>query len=632
MKRSRTGDPDPDATGCLETTHTRAIILTKHVVADHVDLGHLRKTICEEVEAVSIAMRSGSRFLEMQLRLVLADNLGVMPAGFPWKLFCCQAFAAMQTKANPLKPAPMYWEAKRAWMLLTNKPGYPPQITLQAPNSLTFESNAYYRTLLCNYSKVSLCAHVFWTFRFVYPGLWNNLKDVLTTPTSKSAVGSMAILRLALPKDHLDIIDASLHLRLVKFSDNVLDQATNIRWSCLGILDAESAKFPEGKPMRGSKGRLWTLHPKFFPIVPQCRQASRFITLDKQWAWKFFGISKTDTDKNKDVGIASLFSRGVVEGLGHGFDGFPATIKTDGVQLHIPFVRKREVLKSSIEWKRSCWGDGDQDTPSMSHAELMDALGSRNPRGLFHIQATEGLDKDHPALVGAIGIDPGVRNLVTSSLGVKVTREDYYGGCRRKPAKVRGKKRKRRKGWTHSTGAKPARVAAAEASMKASMKGVGQKWDDFNRNLVAWLSCAETLRKYYGSKTWRCSRAARGGGLRRATAVVVARVVPNQQVLVAFGNYQGRRCQHGDKAGPVAVKGLRRALARQRVVIVVDEFRTTLMHHKCGEEMTVCPEDPHEKVCPKHGKVDRDVNAGLNIREVVVEHVVSRRRPSYLRR
>jgi len=30
--------------------------------------------------------------------------------------------------------------------------------------------------------------------------------------------------------------------------------------------------------------------------------------------------------------------------------------------------------------------------------------------------------------------------------------------------------------------------------------------------------------------------------------------------------------------------------------------------------------------------VDRDVNAGLNIREVVVEHVVSGCRPSYLRR
>jgi hypothetical protein len=73
------------------------------------------------------------------------------------------------------------------------------------------------------------------------------------------------------------------------------------------------------------------------------------------------------------------------------------------------------------------------------------------------------------------------------------------------------------------------------------------------------------------------------GGLRRAVAVVVARVVPNQQVLRALGN------QHGDKAGPVPVKGLRRALAPQRVVIVVDDLRTPVMHHKCGEEMTVCP-------------------------------------------
>jgi transposase len=46
--------------------------------------------------------------------------------------------------------------------------------------------------------------------------------------------------------------------------------------------------------------------------------------------------------------------------------------------------------------------------------------------------------------------------------------------------------------------------------------------------------------------------------------------------------------------------------------------------------MTVCPEDRHEKICPRHGQVDRDVNAGLNIREVLVEHVKSGSRPSYL--
>jgi hypothetical protein len=58
--------------------------------------------------------------------------------------------------------------------------------------------------------------------------------------------------------------------------------------------------------------------------------------------------------------------------------------------------------------------------------------------------------------------------------------------------------------------------------------------------------------------------------------------------------------------------------------------KRVLTHHQCGLEMTVCPEDRHEKICPRHGQVDRDVNAGLNIREVLVEHVKSGSRPSYL--
>jgi transposase len=55
------------------------------------------------------------------------------------------------------------------------------------------------------------------------------------------------------------------------------------------------------------------------------------------------------------------------------------------------------------------------------------------------------LDEDNPALVGAIGIDPGVKNLVPSSTGVKVTRQDYYGTCRHKKRIKKDKKTRRRK-------------------------------------------------------------------------------------------------------------------------------------------------------------------------------------------
>ncbi len=44
------------------------------MVAEHVDLSRLREHIDKEVEAVSIAIKCGSRFLEMQVRLVLSDS------------------------------------------------------------------------------------------------------------------------------------------------------------------------------------------------------------------------------------------------------------------------------------------------------------------------------------------------------------------------------------------------------------------------------------------------------------------------------------------------------------------------------------------------------------------------------
>ncbi len=97
----------------------------------------------------------------------------------------------------------------------------------------------------------------------------------------------------------------------------------------------------------------------------------------------------------------------------------------------------------------------------------MDALRSSNPRGLFHIQLPELLDEDNPALVGAIRIDPAVKNLVTSSTGVKVTRQYYYGTCRHKKRikkNKKNKKKKTRRVWTHSKrGVKPQSVRDAEA-------------------------------------------------------------------------------------------------------------------------------------------------------------------------
>jgi hypothetical protein len=51
------------------------------------------------------------------------------------------------------------------------------------------------------------------------------------------------------------------------------------------------------------------------------------------------GLKRADKDGTRDVGIGTLFHKRVWEQRGHGFDGFPQTIKTNGVEVHIPFLK-----------------------------------------------------------------------------------------------------------------------------------------------------------------------------------------------------------------------------------------------------------------------------------------------------
>jgi hypothetical protein len=56
-------------------------------------------------------------------------------------------------------------------------------------------------------------------------------------------------------------------------------------------------------------------------------------------------------------------------------------------------------------------------------------------------------------------------------------------------------------------------------------------------------------------------------------------------IVVMFGgSYSGRGCMRGDTGGPAPIKALRRAIARQRIEVVVDEFRSTITHSTCGTD------------------------------------------------
>ena len=90
----------------------------------------------------------------------------------------------------------------------------------------------------------------------------------------------------------------------------------------------------------------------------------------------------------------------------------------------------------------------------------------------------------------------------------------------------------------------------------------------------------------------------------------------------------------------MCVKGIKRALAKHRRVVLISEFNTTKMHHTCQKELTENAEDRHEKTCLhcEMPRVRRDMNAALNILRVWTTYVEAetnakdKARPAYLDR
>ena len=637
-----------------------------------------RKRIEEEVAAVSEASRKGSRFLELQLRLILQrSGDGRLPEilktpkpprkrrassdkpplgtnspqsgkprvrvpkaapmepkkpkepkihvpGFPIKQAVCQAFAAMQKGAKPIDILPGYREAKAEWAKIDPGKG----VRLQAPNSLTYASNAFYSTLLSNYTKIALPRHVFWTLRHLYPDQTRDLKDVLI------GGADLAGIQPALPALSCDLILECQVIQEAEYSEAMACRAISLRWKCLELLDAAGPRTIELK-----SGDKKELQPKRFALVPQCRKASRFITLDRQWANKMLGLSLTS--KVKEHPLRECFCNNAdvrkwCGSPGSRFAKFPDTVRTDGVQLHVPF--EEDVPFGELPEMK--------DFRSRDPCELLKQFASGRPHGLFHLEAATGLGATHPSFANSVGVDPGVINLVTTDGGMKITRGDFYG--KRRPVTARGPARpvvrtddQGQEFRLHSRATRRNQIPQSIQTIQDNLKthglaSGGRDQMSFVDNLTAWLNSEKDLRTYYGSRTQRTVRLVRASRARCSMASVVNLVAPDPTTVVLFGaNFFGRHCKKGDVAGPVAVKGIRRALAKQRVVITIDEFNTTKCHLECGKELDVDPDDSHEKVCRTCGeKVDRDRNAARNIKAVWQHHLIHQdgSRPAHLER
>jgi hypothetical protein len=583
----------------------------------------VRRLLEEDVRAVSTAMRLGSRFLELQLTILLTE-LGQLDMSFPIKQACRQAFAAMQANARPQTTTPGYREAKAKWTAL--QPEGRSGVRLHAPNSLTYETNAFFDTLMSNFTKIALSAHVFWTLRFVLPLQWATLKRAIIERNPEA-------LEL-LPLLFVPIIEECHAIQDADFCEELAVRAINLRWKCLGMVSAVGPVHH----VLGTNGVCVAHHPKRFHLVPQCRRAARFIMLDKQWARQALGLRLKPQPDEASVPDANclkyLLSANpkVRKWCRNNRMTFPAVVRTDGVQLHIPFeIRVPEGEPEDVK-------DLRRRDPEL----LSQQLASRRPHGLFHIEAARELGADHPSSVNCVGVDPGVKNLVTTSRGVKITRQQFYGARRPRrvfdPGSEEETKTKTKKQFQHSRATRenkvPLSIDVHQRVQCLSTKAEGQDVGRFEVNLTAWLRCAEILQTYYGSRTQRSIRLMQANRKRANMAWVVQAIAPDPRTVVLFGaNFFGRQCLKGDVAGPVVVKGIRRALAKERVVVLVDEFNTTKCHLQCGGVLSAHPEDAREKWCHVCGRaVDRDGNAADNIESVWPHFLAHGSRPVHLRR
>jgi hypothetical protein len=314
---------------------------------------------------------------------------------------------------------------------------------------------------------------------------------------------------------------------------------------------------------------------------------------------------------------------------------FPATVKTNGVSLQIPYTRTKQIPKAA---KKSAQKASKQEVDAQRRDPnaLAAAIASPNPHGLFHLQALGDLTSWNGPIVG---VDPGVVNLVTTCGGEKITREEFYGKRPKCQVYPQGSVVPPSPGHKYSRhtrrGAIPDNVNAAQVALSEhSLRDCSTDLEVFINTLRVWLHHSKTLQAFYGTRSHRAVRLTKASKKRKVMSKVVERVAPDPTTLVAFGaNFNGRSCHRGDVAGPVVVKGIRRALAARRVVVMVDEFRSSKCHHECGTVMEADPADAREKVCPSClCKVDRDANAARNIGSVVVHYFMDKQRPVHLRR
>ena len=203
-------------------------------------------------------------------------------------------------------------------------PNPPDKVSVSHTNVLRYASNAYFTTLLKNYTTQALGAHVLWTIRYLTTaagGNWGQVRqDFAATLCKKDKNVAQCLQATAGALPHGGWLVDTVHELLQRWNavagptakytkDTSPSAALHLRWWCLRLLRHTQGAFPEGIPVVITKKRGRevlevdiVVHPKYFKLTPICKRAAPFITLDNLWAQRVLGLSTLAAHGPEDPG------------------------------------------------------------------------------------------------------------------------------------------------------------------------------------------------------------------------------------------------------------------------------------------------------------------------------------------
>jgi hypothetical protein len=341
-----------------------------------------------------------------------------------------------------------------------------------------------------------------------------------------------------------------------------------------------------------------------FNIVPICRMGSHFITIDTHTLYGLMREVKLISDKLSreaffelgDEHWRSFFKVDKLEGN----NSFTGTIQTDGTSVCTHFIRPMNEQDIFQRDMKPLSGDQKQKKKVLPTVELL-----RNDR--------------------VIGIDPGRSNIIFgaepnqdgSFKRYVLTRKQYYAESGIFEA------RKNTKSWS--------KCIQQNLTSMSTVSTKGINLENHEAFIAIYMKNYDALWNEYFKPRWARQRLRLYGGKQRVFANLINEIKnhdKSRRVVIAYGS--ATFAPGGKNEISVPTSSTFKKFARAFPTVVVDEFRTTRVHHEDGSLLqSVKRRDTNEWLrgllwCSSTNNtkfVNRDLNAAINIKRCVTSAV-----------